>query len=96
MVLVKAGDGPLDDGAPLGRLVEAVGAHPATLGSSVASGDEPTAFVSVEATDVAAASEAAQAIVAAALERVGRAGAAVAMTVFAEDGRVAYQRSESE
>jgi hypothetical protein len=33
--------------------------------------------------------------VAAALERVGRAGPAVVASVFAEDGRVAYKRSRS-
>jgi hypothetical protein len=52
-------------------------------------------LVSVEATDVAAAREIAQGVVGAALEQIGRAGRAVAMSVFADDGRVAYQRSES-
>jgi hypothetical protein len=61
----------------------------------VASGDEPTAFVSVEAADVAAAREAAQSIVGAALERVRRGGSAFATIVFAEDGRVAFEPSES-
>jgi hypothetical protein len=61
----------------------------------VAGGDKPTVLVSVEATDVAAAREIAQGVVGAALEQIGRAGRAVAMSVFAEDGRVAYQRSES-
>jgi hypothetical protein len=72
-----------------------LGAQPATLAASVAGGDEPTAFVSVEATDVAAAREAGETVVGTALERVGRSGQAVAMIVFAEDGRVAYERSES-
>ena len=60
----------------------------------MASGDEPTAFVSVEAADVAAAREAAQSIVGAALER-RRGGSAFATIVFAEDGRVAFEPSES-
>jgi hypothetical protein len=95
MVLVKAGDGSLQGEDALDRLAEAVGAQPATLAASVAGGNEPTAFVSVEAEDVAAAREAAQTVVGAALERVGRAGSAEALIVFAEDGRVAYRRSES-
>jgi hypothetical protein len=59
MVLVKAGEGPLEGGDALDRLFEAVGAQAATLGASVAGGDEPSVLVSVEATDVAAAREAA-------------------------------------
>jgi hypothetical protein len=61
----------------------------------VAEGAEPSVLVSVEASDVAAAGEVAQGVVGAGLERVGRAGRAVAMSVFAEDGRVAWEGSES-
>jgi hypothetical protein len=39
--------------------------------------------------------EVAQGVVGAGLERVGGSGRVVAMIVFAEDGRVAYQRSEA-
>jgi hypothetical protein len=88
MVLVVVGDGPLAGRDPVDRLGEAVSAQPGTLGASVAGGDEPSVLVSAEATDVAAAREAARGIVAAALERVGRPGPAQAMSVFAEDGRV--------
>jgi hypothetical protein len=72
-----------------------VPAQAATLEASVAEGAEPSVLVSVEARAVADASEVAQGAVGAGLEGVGRSGRVVAMIVFAEDGRVAYQRSES-
>jgi hypothetical protein len=95
IVLVKAGDGPLEGGDAVDQLGEAVAAQAATLEASVAAGAEPSVLVSVEASDVADAREVAQGVVGAGLERVGGSGRAVAMIVFAEDGRVAYQRSES-
>jgi hypothetical protein len=94
MVLVTAGDGPLEGGDALDRLAEAVAAQAGALEASVASGDEPSALVSVQAADVAAARGVAVEVVGAALERVGRPGSAEAMSVFAEDGRMAYERSQ--
>jgi hypothetical protein len=95
MVLVKAGDGPLAGGDAVDRLGGAVPTQAATLEASVAADTESSVLVSVGARDVADAREVAQGAVGAGLERVGRAGRAVAMIVFAEDGRVAYRRSES-
>jgi hypothetical protein len=95
MVLVEELGGPLESSDVVDRLLEAVEAQPGTLGASVAAGADPSVFLPVEATDVAAAREAAHGAVAAALERVGRAGPAVVASVFAEDGRVAYERSRS-
>jgi hypothetical protein len=94
VVLVTAGEGALEGWDALDPLLEAVEAQPATLGVSVAGGAEPSVFVSVEAEDVPAAREAAESIVGAALERVGRVVSAVAVSVFAEDGRVVFERSE--
>jgi hypothetical protein len=94
MVLVSAGEGALEGWDALDPLYEAVRAQPAALEWTVSGGAEPSVLVSVEATDVAAAREAAQEVVAAAIERIGRPGSAEAMLVFAEDGRVAYQRPE--
>jgi hypothetical protein len=72
-----------------------VPAQAATLEASVAAGAEHSVLPCVEARDVADAAEAAQGVVGAGLERVGGSGRMVATIVFAEDGRVAYQRSES-
>jgi hypothetical protein len=95
MVAVTAGDGLLERWDAVDPLLDAVEAQPATLGASVAGGAEPSVLVSVDAMDVAAAREVAEEVVGAALERIGRPGSAEAVSVFAEDGRVAYQRSES-
>src|ERR687895_342516 len=76
-------------------LGEPVAAQAAALEASVAAGAEGSVLVSVEALYVAAAREVAQGVVGTGLERVGRSGRAVAVIVFAEDGRVAYRRSES-
>jgi hypothetical protein len=51
MVLVKAGDGPLEGGDAVDQLGEAVAAQAATLEASVAAGAEPSVVVSVEALD---------------------------------------------
>jgi hypothetical protein len=77
MVLVTAGDGPLEGWDALDPLGEAVGAQPGTVEATVAGGDNPTVLVSVEATDVAAAREVAQGAVGAALEEITRPGSAV-------------------
>jgi hypothetical protein len=82
-------------GGTVDRVGEAVAAQAAALEVSVAGGAEGSVLVSVEALYVAAAREVAQGVVGTGLERVGRSGRAVAVIVFAEDGRVAYRRSES-
>ena len=92
MVLVTAGEGALEGWDALDPLYEAVRAQPAALEWTVSGGAEPSVLVSVEATDVAAAREVAQGVVGAALEEIARPGSAVAQIVFAEDGRVAYER----
>jgi hypothetical protein len=95
MVLVKAGDGLLEGGDAVDQLGEAVPAQAAALEASVAVGAAASVLVSAYALDVADAREVAHGVVGAGLERIGRAGRAVAMSVFAEDGRVAYRRSKS-
>jgi hypothetical protein len=72
MVLVEAGGRSRGSGDAVDRLGEAVPAQAATLEASVAEGAEPSVLVSVEVRDVADASEVAQGVVGAGLERVGR------------------------
>ena len=70
-------------------------AQAAALEASVAAGAEGSVLVSVEAPEVADAGEVAQGVVGAGARARRSAWSAVAMSVFAEDGRVAYRRSES-
>jgi hypothetical protein len=90
-VFVRAGDEPLGGEDSLDALVEAVEAQDEALGASVAGGDKPSVFVSVEAVTSEDARAAAEQIAARALDAIGDPRETSAALVYDETGAVAYQ-----
>ena len=93
-VYVQAGDEPLRGSDLLDALVDAVQAEGETLGASVAGGDEPSVFVSVEAGTVEEARTRAEQVTSRALDALGHPGGISARLVYDDTGAVVYQRPE--
>lgn len=92
-VLVQAGEEPLRGWDVLDALVDAVEAQDEALGASVAGGDEPSVFVSVEAPTLEQARATGERVVARALHVVGHRRATTASLVYNDEGQVVYQRA---
>jgi hypothetical protein len=93
-VFVLAGDEALDAAAQ-DQLVEAMEAQAAQLGFSVASGPEPSVFLSIEAPSVTDARRRAESVVEAALASIDRAASVQATQVYDVDGYIVFDATPS-